>query len=85
MRRFWNEQVEDADGDVFAIGIGFVRIVVSRRASDDDLLGYVVYFGALFALVYEAGDQHVAGETILGVIFLEIKFAVLVGSAHAIA
>lgn len=85
MRRVWNEEVEDADGDVFAIGIGFVRIVVSRRASDDDLLGYVVYFGALFTLIYEAGNQHIAGETIHGVIFLGIKFAVLVGSAHAIA
>lgn len=57
---FWNEEVEDAEGDVLAIGIAFVRVAVSRRASDDDFLGYVIYFGGalLFALVYEAGDQY---------------------------
>ena len=63
------------------------RDAVVSRASDDDLLAYVIYFSALFALAYEARDQYGAGKTILGVMifFLRIKFAVLVDSAHAIA
>ena len=55
LRLFWDEEVEDAKGDVFAVRIGFVG-VVGGRASDDDLLGYLLYFDAVFALIYEAGD-----------------------------